>query len=168
MRPKATAWRWTKLFSNWNDRMGSDPKVAARLAGALLLVAVLSSCGLPSARDQAASANDALAPERTEGGVPRSALTLPHDAETAERSANARQCDKIGGTWRQDGMLGGWYCFRLYSDGGLTCTDSGQCEGECRIEQPNADAGMCQADSSPFGCRGELIDGRSNGFVCVD
>lgn len=70
-------------------------------------------------------------------------------------------------------MLGHWACVMPYTDAGRPCTDGAQCQGDCRATGPvgrpgEAATGVCQADTSPFGCFTRVENGRSAGTLCVD
>ncbi len=70
------------------------------------------------------------------------------------------------------GILGAERCTRPYSDGGKSCTDSSQCEGQCRAPDLNqtdkAIVGVCQMDDNPFGCHAEVSGGIAQPGLCVD
>lgn len=94
-------------------------------------------------------------------------------ATAAERAA----CARSGGIIERAGMLGYERCTYRYSDGKAVCSDSSDCEGQCRAmgdftnqsqnnEQPVT--GQCQIDDNPFGCYGEIINGRIGPMLCVD
>lgn len=94
-----------------------------------------------------------------------SPLTIP------ETSA---ACGAEGGIWRREGRLGTWMCVMPYADAGRSCTDGAQCRGDCRLaddERPPAGAavtGVCQADTSRFGCFTRVENGRAAATLCVD
>jgi hypothetical protein len=45
-----------------------------------------------------------------------------------------RGCAQRGGTWKKSCPGKSYRCFYPYEDGGKTCSDSSQCEGECIID----------------------------------
>lgn len=82
-------------------------------------------------------------------------------------------CLAAGGTWRREGLLGRWTCVMPHPDAGRPCTDGAQCLGDCRATGPSVrpgqpSAGVCQADSSPFGCFTRVENGRAAATLCVD
>lgn len=128
-----------------------------------MIRAAILSCTLLLAA--CAVTNEPPAPEQP--GVPGLELS----------DADRRACEAQGGTVRRAGMLGGETCIRPYADGGKACTDSAQCEGECREREglgaPASDpqapvAGVCQADDNPFGCYSVIENGVVAYGICVD
>ncbi|MBB35477.1 MAG: hypothetical protein CME88_04260 [Hirschia sp.] len=84
-------------------------------------------------------------------------------------------CAAKNGEIRQEGMLGLFRCTVAYSDGGKTCSDSSDCEGECRDADntdhqaaPGTVVGKCQPTDSPFGCFTRIEGGQTTGTLCVD
>ena len=82
-------------------------------------------------------------------------------------------CAAQGGEIRRVGRLQAERCVILYADAGRPCTDGSQCQGDCRLEgspetAATPAAGICQADSSPFGCHTTVVDGRPGPTLCVD
>ena len=82
-------------------------------------------------------------------------------------------CVAAGGEWSREGRLGAWMCVMPYADAGRPCTDGDQCLGDCRARELGpAEArpvtGVCQANTSPFGCFTRVEDGRAAATLCVD
>ena len=94
----------------------------------------------------------------------------PPAASPAEETA----CAAAGGDWRREGMLGSWMCVMPHADAGRSCTDGSQCRGDCRLAddarppQGGPVTGVCQADTSPFGCFTRVENGRAAATLCVD
>ena len=95
----------------------------------------------------------------------------PPDATPKDQTA----CEAQGGDWRREGLLGEYMCVLPYADAGEACTDGDQCDGDCRLEygpshKPGTEpvTGVCQANSSPFGCFATVEDGRVETTICVD
>lgn len=81
-------------------------------------------------------------------------------------------CVQSGGFVERAGLLGAERCTRPFSDAGLVCSDSSQCQGQCRTTVGN-DAGtpvtgICQANDNPFGCFAEVVNGAAGPGLCVD
>ena len=96
------------------------------------------------------------------------------DTAAPGQSAEAA-CVARNGTMQRVGRLQTLQCVVRYTDAGQRCTDSDQCQGECRYEgdasavAPNASvAGVCQADSNRFGCSTRVEDGRPDATICID
>ena len=86
--------------------------------------------------------------------------------------AERNTCLKTGGIVERAGLLGAERCTRPYSDGGQVCSDSSQCQGQCRTT-PNVPfgtpvTGICQPTDNPFGCFAEVKDGIAGAGLCVD
>ncbi|MEM7679272.1 MAG: hypothetical protein AAF449_25130, partial [Myxococcota bacterium] len=81
-------------------------------------------------------------------------------------------CEQAGGRVERAGILGAERCTRPYSDAGQICTDSGQCQGQCRtspdVPVGTPTTGVCQADDNPFGCFAEVVAGVAGAGLCVD
>jgi hypothetical protein len=85
-------------------------------------------------------------------------------------------CRAGGGEVRQEGLMGLPRCVTPYADVGKACRDGDDCLGRCLADETATDfdaapgevTGVCEADDSPFGCYGEIEDGRYTGFFCVD
>lgn len=74
---------------------------------------------------------------------------------------------------QQVGKLQSWQCITPYKDAGKACTDSSQCEGECRTSATTQSVngpvtGACQADNSHFGCSATVEKGKLGRTLCVD
>lgn len=136
----------------------SRPPFAKMIICGLALIA-LSACQVSGDGSELSSSPDPSA---------FAALMLMPDAPQSTVATNSAICADIGGTWRRDGLMGAYHCFEIYSDAGQSCTDSAQCDGECRVTGHTETVGQCQADSGPFGCYGEMIDGKATAFLCVD
>lgn len=96
--------------------------------------------------------------------------TQPDNRSLSE--AEKMACTRRGGFVERAGLLGAERCTIPYSDGGDVCTDSSQCQGQCRS---NSDAptgapasGLCQPTDNPFGCHSEILGGRVAPGLCVD
>ncbi|MGV3578705.1 hypothetical protein [Brevundimonas sp.] len=92
----------------------------------------------------------------------------------SNQSAQAT-CAAQGGSMQRVGRLQTLQCVVRYADAGKRCTDSDQCEGECRYEGDAAAvaagasvAGVCQADSNRFGCSTRVEDGKTDATICID
>ena len=99
------------------------------------------------------------------------------DAGPAEPTAvpeTQAVCEAEGGTWRREGRLGLMTCVMPHADAGQSCTDSDPCAGDCRLgddkrpAEGEAVTGICQADTSNFGCFTRVEDGRAAATLCVD
>ena len=83
-------------------------------------------------------------------------------------------CETEGGTWRREGRLGLMACVMPHADAGQPCTDGDQCAGDCRLGDDKRPAegepvtGICQANTSNFGCFTRVEDGRAAHTLCVD
>lgn len=81
-------------------------------------------------------------------------------------------CEREGGVVERAGMLGAERCTRAFSDAGQVCSDSAQCQGQCRIPLNVAPGtpttGVCQANDNPFGCFAEVVAGVAGAGLCVD
>jgi len=83
-----------------------------------------------------------------------------------------RVCQSVGGKVVRAGLAGFENCAIPYSDAGQPCSDSADCDGDCRYtgEWPVATpvAGVCQADTLPFGCYARVEAGSPTAMLCVD
>ncbi|MGJ8560061.1 MAG: hypothetical protein ACSHX3_07475 [Litorimonas sp.] len=81
-------------------------------------------------------------------------------------------CVQSGGFVERAGLLGAERCTTPYSDAGLVCTDSAQCQGQCRADLSSDIgahvSGVCQANDNPFGCFSEVVNGQAGPGLCVD
>ncbi|GHB01908.1 hypothetical protein GCM10009069_25860 [Algimonas arctica] len=101
----------------------------------------------------------------------------PHTPIPPVPNGTLSQADKLacvqrGGYVERAGMLGAERCTTPFSDGGLVCTDSNQCQGQCRgdlsSEMGASVSGVCQANDNPFGCFSEVVNGQAGPGLCVD
>lgn len=93
------------------------------------------------------------------------ALNVPSDASS---------CRRAGGTMKPVGRRQTIECVLDYADAGKSCTEGGQCAGDCRTP-PSLDvrpgqqvAGYCQATSDRFGCSTTVESGRAGATICID
>ncbi|MEM9599712.1 MAG: hypothetical protein AAF926_01695 [Pseudomonadota bacterium] len=86
--------------------------------------------------------------------------------------AERARCADRGGFVERAGLLGAERCTIRFSDGGQSCTDSSQCQGQCRtdVSTPagSAATGVCQKTDNPFGCFSEVRQGQAGPGLCVD
>ncbi len=83
-------------------------------------------------------------------------------------------CQQQGGKLQRAGLMGCYTCIVEYADGGKTCSDSSECQGDClnyddfistgKINQ----TGQCAKDNSPFGCYQVIEKGVAKYALCVD
>jgi hypothetical protein len=104
----------------------------------------------------------------------------PTEADPRQTPSEARfqTCAAEGGEMRQQGRMGAWACVTLYADAGKVCRDKSDCLGKCEAvrgdtsttsaPKPAEETGICAADNSRFGCRAEIIKGRSTAWLCID
>ncbi len=63
-------------------------------------------------------------------------------------------------------------CIVPYADAGKTCTDNGDCSGDCLatsiVPTGTATTGICQRDSDRFGCRQVVVGGKGQAALCID
>ena len=108
----------------------------------------------------------------TDAPADRAAITLDRTADPAAIAAADKQCKALGGTLQQAGRMGRYACYAQNSDGGQSCGDSSECEGDCRAigDTPTGRraVGRCTADSVPFGCHAEIKNGVVGPYLCVD
>lgn len=94
----------------------------------------------------------------------------PTDGRLSEADRNT--CLKTGGIVERAGLLGAERCTRPYSDAGQVCSDSAQCEGQCRTTSDvpfgSPVTGICQPSDNPFGCFAEVNNGVAGPGLCVD
>ncbi|MFN4296616.1 MAG: hypothetical protein ACK4FB_07210 [Brevundimonas sp.] len=102
--------------------------------------------------------------------------TGPDDGPASPTTVPGTQaaCETGGGIWRAEGRLGLMTCVMPHADAGQPCTDSDQCAGDCRLGDDKRPAegepvtGICQANTSNFGCFTRVEDGRAAATLCVD
>ena len=106
--------------------------------------------------------------------VPPADAVVPEATESFS-AENEALCQAAGGSYGPAGMMGWYRCTMPYADGGDVCSDSPECEGQCRAsmdDQPSMEGepvtGTCQMNDNRFGCYGTVEDGRVGGFLCVD
>ena len=94
----------------------------------------------------------------------------PAEGEFGYSAKAAASCASQGGTYARRGMMGAYSCAVPFADAGKSCTDSTQCEGQCRVEmtEPQPISGQCQATTDPFGCHGFFDDNGEYAAICVD
>lgn len=145
----------------------------------LVLLAGLATLGLaachtaPPAGSIAATAAPKAAPNAAPPAVDKPSGPLMTFAAARATPAEREACTKAGGRVDMGGLLGRERCTRLFSDAGQPCTDSAQCQGQCRATQgggvPGKDPkGQCTATDSPFGCYSVVANGQPTGMLCVD
>lgn len=82
------------------------------------------------------------------------------------------RCLVSGGKVEVAGILGAERCTLSYRDGGQVCTDSSQCEGDCRApinaNDQNSASGTCQMNDNPFGCYASVENSQTGPALCVD
>ena len=133
---------------------------AVRLVGACAAMTLLHACQQYGAD----AGKDAPADMAT--------ISLDRSADSAAIATADRQCKALGGTLQQAGRMGRYACYAQYSDGGKSCADSIECEGDCRA-MDNAPSGQqargqCTANGVPFGCYAEVENGIVGPTICVD
>ena len=83
-------------------------------------------------------------------------------------------CARQGGTMQRVGRAQTLQCVIAYADAGKPCTDSDQCQGQCRGDSTPYPAagqpaqGRCQANNQPFGCFYTVENGHAEHALCVD
>lgn len=98
----------------------------------------------------------------------------PAEPTAAPQTQTQAACEGAGGTWRREGRMGLMTCVMPHADAGQPCTDSDQCAGDCRLADDKRPAegepavGVCQANTSGFGCFTRVEDGRAAATLCVD
>lgn len=106
--------------------------------------------------------------------APGGDLMEPPTTVGGEAPRDQAGCQGAGGDWRREGMLGAYMCVTPYADAGRSCTDGAQCQGDCRLADDGPApmggpaTGVCQANSSPFGCFTRVDNGRASATLCVD
>lgn len=95
---------------------------------------------------------------------------------TAESPQTPQACAAAGGTMQPVCRRQIETCVIAYADAGKPCTDSDQCQGDCRAEPSDRPPalndtgvkGFCQANSDPCGCYTTIEDGKPARTICVD
>jgi len=82
-------------------------------------------------------------------------------------------CEAAGGSVSPQGLAGFDMCVLPFCDAGEVCSDSSECIGKCFAEDASGGigspaTGLCQPNSSPFGCRTEVTGGTLGATLCVD
>lgn len=124
-------------------------------------------------RSRMAVGGDYLRPFQTLNAVSGQRQTpIPPMPNGTLSQAEKVSCVQNGGFVERAGLLGAERCTTPFSDGGLVCTDSAQCQGQCRGDLNSAVgtsvAGVCQANDNPFGCFSEVVNGQAGPGLCVD
>lgn len=125
-----------------------------------LLLAVFASSTLFAA----CNTTTATAPEKPAESKP----VVPQDLK------DQASCVKNGGEWVRGGLAGSFGCVLPAPDAGKSCTDSSQCTYRCFTNSGDntsigqTTTGQCQENSSPFGCRTEIVGGKVEPTLCVD
>ena len=97
--------------------------------------------------------------------------------ETWRREAlekiDVQACTERGGTVRGVCMFGLPACVVEYSDAGKTCSDSAECEGDCRLQESRLPigtktTGFCTENNDPCGCWSQIEDGEVTETICAD
>lgn len=92
----------------------------------------------------------------------------PGEGEFGYSESAKSECEAQKGNYARRGMLGTYTCAVPYSDAGKACTRPSDCEGQCRVDSPQAKAGKCQATSNPFGCYSYINEEAQVVAICVD
>ncbi|MFD2168296.1 hypothetical protein ACFSJY_18710 [Thalassotalea euphylliae] len=82
-------------------------------------------------------------------------------------------CLDSGGVIQSVCMFGAPSCVYRYMDAGKECSDSSECQGDCRIEDEFLEAGTkttgrCSVDSDPCGCYQLIVNGKAEHGLCSD
>ena len=105
------------------------------------------------------------------------ACVAPQDDETTSGAGGAdfgyseqakAECEAQKGSYARRGMLGNYTCAIPFADAGKSCSLPGDCEGQCRVESPEATVGKCQATTDPFGCYSYIDEELQVVSICVD
>ena len=141
---------------------------------AALTALVLAAC-------QPMPQNDPAAPaQMAEIEAPQSIPALPDGADPALAAESSTQetqaaCTARGGKLRRVGRLQSVQCVVSYPDAGQRCTDSDDCQGDCRIPENGAVpaegaavVGQCQQTNMSFGCFTRVEDGKADATLCID
>ncbi len=91
----------------------------------------------------------------------------------AAPAADEASCRTAGGDWRPICRMQKPACVITYKDGGKSCSDGSQCQGDCVAEITIAAAvtpatGKCSTSSDPCGCKTLITDGKTAATLCVD
>lgn len=78
-------------------------------------------------------------------------------------------CEKEGGEWQRAGSVDLYQCVHPFSDGGKSCQNSNDCNGDCIVRDPKNPQAFCQYDDNPFGCYSTVEDFRHDqAILCRD
>ncbi|WFL77272.1 hypothetical protein P7228_14975 [Altererythrobacter arenosus] len=147
-------------------------------AAASILLLLTSGCVMDegiddqtvAATEEAPTTEPATKPptEVVSAGMP--ALPEVGGSEHGYSPTEESKCLAQGGTYERRGMMGLYSCAVPYPDAGKVCRKASDCEGQCRIEDGQADpsVGKCQANTDNFGCYTYLGDKGEVLGICVD
>ncbi len=129
---------------------------------AMAVLAGFAACSTPT--------NDASPTEEsTMNSTPATAPIKPGETLSAKDRA---ACEAAGGTVGRAGLVNWEHCIMPYKDAGKVCSDNSECTGQCRNTLPAQGSGpvtgKCQANNLPFGCYGEVKNGKVTSRICVD
>ncbi|MEB1530215.1 hypothetical protein [Xanthomonas sp. WHRI 7945] len=107
------------------------------------------------------------------GPTPHAPPAAQSGSDGAEAAPDAAACTAQGGSLQPLGRRGLLKCVVPFADAGKTCSDSGQCRGDCLAVTPvptgSAAQGVCQRDiSENFGCRQQVQGGVGASQICID
>ena len=109
------------------------------------------------------------------GSNPPAQEPQPIKTEMPRIAKDEQSCRALNGEWKKQGRLQAYACVFTAKDAGQQCIDSSQCEYKCLVkpatEMPAAGSqasGQCQATSSPFGCKHEILGGIVQRGLCID
>ncbi|HEY8942115.1 MAG TPA: hypothetical protein VIM59_18105 [Cellvibrio sp.] len=91
----------------------------------------------------------------------------------ARKKIDVDACLVSGGKVEGIGMFGIPSCVAYYKDGGKTCADNSECEGDCftpdTVEIGTPVQGVCQSsEHDSFGCVSTIENGVVSGAICQD
>lgn len=86
-----------------------------------------------------------------------------------ENNNNEIFCVNDGGSWEKVGRLQSYDCVYKYSDGGMECDSSENCQGTCIVTEIDGSDPRCSIDSSKFGCKSTIESFKEEGnIICID
>jgi hypothetical protein len=134
---------------------------------------VKSSLGLGFLLLLASCATIPTAPPPPPPPPPVEPIVQTVDPSRTPTEKQVADCAKRGGSLIRGGMRGAYHCVVKFADGGKTCDDKSQCQGQCvsyRFDHHYGQkgTGICQYNSSPFGCYATVTNGEVGGVRCVD
>lgn len=106
-----------------------------------------------------------------------STKTMDEEVEEMRRKAlsdlDVYECIMQGKAVAAVGMFGTPSCIEIYSDGGKTCTESSECQGECTsrdvLDEGTKTSGTCQGSGvDGFGCYNIIKNGVAGPAICYD